>query len=188
MRCGIRIVCKMVLLLALVVPIKYPLAQEEPQSHILKNFIYGDDIEAIESLKGRIETECHQDIKCAFKHVWSFMDVTGEGYLSLAEISKFQRVIVKYWVVAQEQPEVKVEDIAGINLASILLLPITASSILHSFDYDNDGLLSPEEVLDDSEFAKLVGVDAENFASGIDFEGLGEKLRNSLQLLPFFFQ
>ena len=57
-----------------------------------------------------------------------------------------------------------------------------------SFDYDDDGVLSPEEVLGDSEFAKLVGVDAEIFAAGIDFEGLGEILRNSLQLLPLLLQ
>ena len=163
-------------------------AQEDLQEDVLNNFVYGDDVRAVERLKRTVENDCFQDIKCAFEEVWSFIDVTGDGYLSLAEISRFQRVIIKYWVVEQEQLEVNVEDVAGVNLASILLLPITASSILHSFDYDNDGVLSPEEVLGDSEFAKLVGVDAESFAAGIDFEGLGEKLRNSLQLLPLLLQ
>ncbi len=40
------------------------------------------------------------------------------------------------------------------------MLPITASSILHSFDYDDDGLLSENEVLGDTAFAELVGIDA----------------------------
>ena len=34
-------------------------------------------------------------------------------------------------------------------------------------------------------FAELVGIDAESLASGIDFERLGERLQNSLKLVPF---
>ena len=37
-------------------------------------------------------------------------------------------------------------------------MPITASSVLNSFDYDNDGLLSKNEVFGDTEFSKLVGI------------------------------
>tara|TARA_B110000014_G_C19776551_1_gene403904 strand:+ start:47 stop:613 length:567 start_codon:yes stop_codon:yes gene_type:complete len=183
-----RILTSAAFMVALMAALKFAAAHEDPQQDILDNFIYGDDVQAIENLRYTIETTCDHDVKCAFDNVWSFMDITGDGQLSLAEISRFQRVIIKYWVVEQQQAEVNVEDIAGINLAAILLLPITSSSILHSFDYDNDGVLSPEEVLGDSEFAKLVGVDAHNFTSGIDFEGLGARLRNSLNLLPFLLE
>ena len=183
-----RILCGTAVLLAFVATLEVATAHEDSQQDILDNFVYGDDVQAINDLKYTIETTCDHDVKCAFENVWAYMDITGDRQLSLAEIARFQRVMIKYWVVEQEQLEVNVEDVAGVNLASILLLPITASSILHSFDYDDDGVLSPEEVLGDPEFAKLDGVDAESFAAGIDFEGLGEKLRNSLQLLPLLLQ
>ena len=183
-----RILNGIAFLLGFVVASQVAVAHEDSQQDILDNFVYGDDVQAINDLKYTIETTCDHDVKCAFENVWAYMDITGDRQLSLAEIARFQRVMIKYWVVEQEQAEVNVQDIAGINLAAILLLPITSSSILHSFDYNNDGVLSPEEVLGDSEFAKLVGVDAHNFTSGIDFEGLGARLRNSLNLLPFLLE
>ena len=90
-------------MVALMVALKLAAAHEEPQQDILDNFIYGDDVQAIEDLRYTIETTCDNDVKCAFDNVWSFMDITGDGQLSLAEISRFQRVIIKYWVVEQQQ-------------------------------------------------------------------------------------
>ena len=113
------------------------------------------------------------------------MDITKDGHLSLSEIARFQRNIVKFAAVHQDQNVLKTEDIAAINLASIMFLPITASAILHSFDYNNDGLLSKNEVLDDTEFSKLVGVNVNTLATGLDFQSLGEKLKDSMNLMPF---
>ena len=92
---------------------------------------------------------------------------------------------MKFAAVHQDQNGLKTEDIAAINLASIIFLPITASSVLHSFDYNNDGLLSKSEVLDDTEFSKLVGVNVDTFSTGLDFKSLGEKLNSSLKQIPF---
>jgi hypothetical protein len=66
-----------------------------------------------------------------------------------------------------------------------MLLPITASSILHSFDYNNDGLLSKNEVLGDTEFSNLVGVDINTLATGLNFQSLGEKLQSFMNQIPF---
>ena len=56
---------------------------------------------------------------------------------------------------------------------------------MHSFDYNNDGLLSKNEVLDDTEFSKLVGVNVDTLATGLDFQSLGEKLKDSMNQIPF---
>ena len=52
-------------------------------------------------------------------------------------------------------------------------------------DYNNDGLLSKNEVLDDTEFSKLVGVNVNTLATGLDFKSLGEKLKDSMNEIPF---
>ena len=92
---------------------------------------------------------------------------------------------MKFAAVHQDENALKTEDIAAINLASIIFLPITASSVLHSFDYNNDGLLSKREVLDDTEFSKLVGVNVDTLATGLDFQSLCEKLMRSIEGIPF---
>ena len=152
---------------------------------VLQDFVYGSDIRKLENLGKSVETLCKRNIKCAFDKVWAYLDITKDGYLSLSEIARFQRNIVKFAAVHQDQNVLKTEDIAAINLASIIFLPITASSILHSFDYNNDELLSKNEVLDDTEFSKLVGVNVDTLATGLDFQSLGEKLKDSMNQIPF---
>ena len=162
-----------------------PDAQERYGELVLQDFVYGSDIRKLENLGKSVETLCKRNIKCAFIKVWAYLDITKDGHLSLSEIARFQRNIVKFAAVHQDQNVLKTEDIAAINLASIIFLPITASSILHSFDYNNDGLLSKSEVLDDTEFSKLVGVNVNTLATGLDFQSLGEKLKDSMNLMPF---
>ena len=65
------------------------------------------------------------------------------------------------------------------------LLPEIMGSGGALFDYDNDGLLSKNEVFRETEFAKLVGLDAEGLATGINFENLNKRLRGATDLLPF---
>ena len=162
-----------------------PDAQERYGELVLQDFVYGSDIRKLENLGKSVETLCKRNIKCAFIKVWAYLDITKDGHLSLSEIARFQRNIVKFAAVHQDQNVLKTEDIAAINLASIMFLPITASAILHSFDYNNDGLLSKNEVLDDTEFSKLVGVNVNTLATGLDFQSLGEKLKDSMNLMPF---
>ena len=160
-------------------------AQERYGELVLQAFVYGSAIRRLEDLGTCVETLCKRDIKCAFIKVWAYLDITKDGHLSLSEIARFQRNIVKFAAVHQDQNALETEDIAAINLASIIFLPITASSVLHSFDYNNDGLLSKSEVLDDTEFSKLVGVNVDTLAAGLNFQSLGEKLKDSMNLMPF---
>ena len=55
----------------------------------------------------------------------------------------------------------------------------------HSFDYNNDGLLSKREVFGETEFSNLVGLDVETLTTGMDFRSLGEKLQRSMSQVPF---
>ena len=77
--------------------------------------------------------------------------------------------------------------IVAINIVSVSFLPITASSVLHSFDYNNDGLLSKGEVFGETEFAKLVGLDADTLMGGVNFETLSKQLQEIRDLIPFPF-
>jgi len=160
-------------------------AQKRYGELVLQDFVYGSDIQKLENLGKSVEILCKHNIKCAFDEVWTYLDISKDNRLSLAEIARFQRNIVKFAAVHQDQNALRVEEIAAINLASIMLLPITASSILHSFDYNNDGLLSKNEVLGDTEFSKLVGVDINTLATGLDFQSLGEKLQSFMNQIPF---
>ena len=157
--------------------IKKPISKAEL---ILQDMIYGSDLRAFETLQKTLETNCKQNIKCAFDNVWTYLDISGDDHLSLAEISRFQRNIVKLVAVQQKK---KTEEIAAMNIASIIFFPITASSVLHSFDYNNDGLLSKNEVFSEMEFAKFVGVDAKTLATGFNVQSLLKQLQDSAMFL-----
>lgn len=151
---------------------------------ILQDLVYGSDVRAIDALQQAVEDNCDDNPKCVFDRVWSYVDRTGDDHLSLAEISRFQRNLVKYGAAKQEEEKLSTEEIAAINLASVIVLPITAASIPHSFDYDNDGVLSRDEVFGETEFAKLVGVGSKDLTANVDFQALGSKLQEALTLLP----
>ena len=165
------------------------IAKDALPNVLLIDFIYGHDVQKMDNLREKILTICSTNFRCAFDEVWQYLDITKDGNISLAELSKFQRNLVKYVYVNQAWNEVvekvKVEDIAAINAISILLLPITSSSILNSFDYNNDGTLQKKEVFGDSEFAKLIGIDTKSLITGMDFQDLGNRLNSVLDGFPF---
>jgi len=161
---------------------------------VLQDFVYGSDVRALKDLGKSVETFCRGNFKCAFDKIWAYLDITGDGRLSLAEIARFQRNILKFGVLAQKEKVLSQKEkndmtgnIIAINLASIIFLPITASSVLHSFDYNNDGLLSKGEVFGETEFAKLVGLDADTLMGGVNFETLSKQLQEIRDLIPFPF-
>jgi uncharacterized protein len=151
-----------------------------------KDFIFASDVRALTALVEAVESTCGDDIKCSFEYLWNYIDVTEDRHISLAEIARFQRNIIKYGAAAQETEKLTTEDLAVINLASIMLTPITASAILSSFDYDDDGRLSKKEVTGDSAFVEMLGVDPKGVADEIDFEGLGQRMREMLNQILIF--
>jgi len=159
-------------------------ASERYSTFILEDIIYKSDIRALVNLGDSLETECKKDIKCAFIKIWTYIDITKDDHLSAAEIARFQRNIVKFAAADEGKNVLETEDFAAIQLASIIFLPITASSVLNSFDYDNDGLLSKNEVFGDTEFSKLVGINIDIFSNGFEFKSLGKKLQDAMEVIP----
>ena len=87
---------------------------------------------------------------------------------------------MKFAYIKSKDKEADVDEVAALNLTTVLLLPITASSVLHSFDYNNNGLLEKTEVLGDTEFADLVGISKKSILNEEKFMELGEKLKSSM--------
>jgi hypothetical protein len=168
-------------------------AQEQYGELVLQDFVYGSDVRELKNLAESMETLCQNnrahadgiDFKCVFDKIWTYLDITGDRRLSLAEISRFQRNIIKFAAVEEANEKVEIGEIVAINLAAIIFLPITASSILHSFDYNSDGFLSKSEVFGDTEFSKLVGINVDTLATGLDFQSLGIKLKDAMNQIPF---
>ena len=154
---------------------------------LINDLVYGSDVQKLRDLSQVLNDECYRDLECAFDKVWKHLDISQDGNLSIAELSKFQRDLVQFAYIKEMGSDVEIADAAAINLTSILLLPITSSSILHSFDYNNDGTLQKEEVVGQTEFAKLVGLDAQSLINGVEFQALGNKLSSSMKnlRLPF---
>ena len=154
---------------------------------LINDLVYGSDVQKLRDLSQVLNDECYRDLECAFDKVWKHLDISQDGNLSIAELSKFQRDLVQFAYIEEMGSDVEIADAAAINLTSILLLPITSSSILHSFDYNNDGTLQKEEVVGQTEFAKLVGLDAQSLINGVEFQALGNKLSSSMKnlRLPF---
>lgn len=154
---------------------------------LINDLVYGSDVQKLRDLSQVLNDECYRDLECAFDKVWKHLDISQDGNLSIAELSKFQRDLVQFAYIEEMGSDAEIANAAAINLTSILLLPITSSSILHSFDYNNDGTLQKEEVVGQTEFAKLVGLDAQSLINGVEFEALGNKLSSSMKnlRLPF---
>ena len=65
---------------------------------------------------GALEIFCNRNIKCAFNKVWAYFDITKDGHLSLSEIARFQRNIIKFIAVRQEENVLKTEEVNEIRV------------------------------------------------------------------------
>jgi hypothetical protein len=85
-------------------------------------------------------------LKCE-NDVWKFADITGDGNLSVAEISRMARLFGETLDRTNALSEAK-NDGGGI-LAALLLGPSAAELVLGHFDYDDDGKVSRKELYTD---------------------------------------
>ena len=94
---------------------------------------------------------------------WSFVDVTGDGSLTAAELSRFLRVAGEWAVVEQTGLNAAAgglglgaevdEQMGRTGAAAFAFLtgPFTAKLILDNFDYDGNGMLDRGEVFADTD-------------------------------------
>lgn len=162
----------------------YENAKELYADLAFEDFIYDADIRELALLTEKIDQHC-DDIKCVFDYVWEYIDRSEDGQISLAELSRFQRNLIKWAYVDNTEDDIDTGEIAAINLSAILLLPITTSAMIHSFDYNNDGVLSRDEVMTESEFARLVGIKKDRIPKSVDFKKMGEDAKELLKIIPF---
>ena len=91
--------------------------------------------------------------------MFDLIDVSGDNRFSRAEISRMIRagaVFAGYEAIAghHDDPFVPVEDIAVIRSLKSVLLAL-ATDMIDSYDFDGDGFLSPEELLQDRSLDSL---------------------------------
>gem|GEM_PF-6752369 len=143
---------------------------------LLADVIFDSDVAALLKTLAHMESACNS-IDCVFNALWEFADVSRDGKISLAEVARVQRIMLKYGINDTTDKKLDLEDKLGISLVGILVSPIVGSAVLHSMDYNNDGFLAKEEVLANTELAEIVGVSGKDVRKGIDMKKLEEKVK-----------
>ena len=160
--------------------------EEELVKEQLEHFLIGEDVARLQGFLAETEKACQGEseekkIGCAIDRFWQFSDVSGDGKLSLAELSRWVRLLLKV-MVHEQKAEMEIEEKLGIVLAGIYAGPLLSVSILHSFDYDNDELISRQEAFADSNFAQMVGLDISRTARVVDVDRVRAKLLGLLMI------
>lgn len=133
---------------------------------------------------GELVDSCSQSTSdLCVRNAFALADVTGDGLLSRAEISRIGRATaffvgyetaksLRSLTSSNSHPQSVIgSDLYGSTIASNLVAPVFSANILASYDYDSDGLLSFDELLLDREsvnvedLSLLIG--PETFQTGI---------------------
>ena len=155
-----------------------------PTQQRIAQFIHRSEVAKLAALQKTVNA-C-QTPACAFQEVWAYADITGDNALTIAELARFQRNLVKF-AVSENGEMQSAEELLALHGALVLILPMGASSVMNSFDYDGDGRLSPEELVGEEDMAVLAGITSAETDEGLDFATLGERLRTAVSSLPLPF-
>ena len=123
---------------------------------------------------GKIIAECDTgqiEAKCAAQF-WNFADLTGDNKLTVAELSRFFRLVVEHQAIksataAQAAPATPGAPLAPAAPAdpleavavTFLFGPFAARLVIDNFDYNGSGTIEREEVfadIDEGAFTKFV--------------------------------
>lgn len=116
---------------------------------------------------GKMIADCGADqkeAKCAAQF-WSFADLTGDNKLTVAEISRFFRLLVEHQAnksaAAAPTPGAAGPPVDPFEAVAVtfFLGPVAASLVINNFDYDGSGTIEREEVfadIDEGTFTKFV--------------------------------
>ena len=127
--------------------------------------------ETLDSLFKGCETQ--EGAACA-EAFWSYVDVTGDGRLTVAEFTRFFREFADWGVVKSAEPAAaegegqaagspanESDRFAAVALA-FLAGPIAARLVVSNFDYDGNGTVEREEAftdMDETAFVEMVKVE-----------------------------
>lgn len=155
-----------------------------PAQLLIAQFIHHSEVAKLMALQQSVDA-C-QTPACAFQKVWAYADVSGDDALTVAELARLQRNMVKLAVSKNAEME-SAEELLALHGALVLILPMGASAVMNSFDYDGNGKLSLDEVAGEDAMAVLAGISAGSGDDGLDFAALGERLRSAVSSLPLPF-
>lgn len=111
---------------------------------------FGEGIAVLEAM-GDIRRACAGPHGAAcLEAIWGYMDVSGDGKLSRAEITRGLRGTVFLVTYSMQQSAlVPTDELVAPMAVGALVAQWLAGRIIESFDYDADGLLSIEELFQD---------------------------------------
>jgi hypothetical protein len=149
---------------------------------------FGEAISAFQGF-GEIAAACAEDSgpRCLAK-AFAFADVTGDGRLSPAEIARLLRALTFFVVyLANDKTIVPTSEMVASSAVAALVTPLLVNSIMTTFDYNGDGAVSLDELLQDRGAAggAMAAVSAlQPVAMQAALQGLVTTVAPILQLLP----
>jgi hypothetical protein len=129
-------------------------------------------------LAARANVACHGDAAGCALAIFSFFDVSSDQKLSVAEVSRALRILV-YAATATTEGGATGSQLAGTSVATALLAPMVATSLVSGSDFNGDGGLDIKELLYDRDLSNLsanggeVSLDAVGGAVQPIFKSLG---------------
>lgn len=116
---------------------------------------------------GKLIAQCEveqQDAKCAAQF-WNFADLTSDNRLTVAEITRFFRLLVEHQAnqssTAAPAPGATAPAVDPFEAVAVAFLvgPVAAGLVIDNFDYNGSGTIEREEVfadIDEGAFTKYV--------------------------------
>lgn len=168
-----------------------PVAVVAPEGSTLDAMLFDSDVARVSRVIAEFRSRCaakdeppEAAAEC-IDYVWSALDISGDGLLSLSEIARGLRMFVKWSVQERARAEKTPLDSAsklGIHVLGVMFSPLGAKPLLDSYDYDDDGRLSREELFADTEFADALALSQGPIADAIDLVGILEKLQQIMRM------
>jgi hypothetical protein len=115
-----------------------------PASTVL---LHGEAIAFLQMIDA-VKASCGDDVAQCSALLFAGVDVSGDARLSRAELARLFRVGAYLSLLSDQEATLNSDLMAAVG-AALALGPILASAIVNSLDYDNDGVLSLEEISQD---------------------------------------
>ncbi|MBB3192409.1 hypothetical protein [Halomonas cerina] len=115
-------------------------------------FMHAEGLSFFRFLTDLNDTACGSGKEQCIEKLWSYIDVSGNGVLSQAELSRLIRILA-YIGTVKGSGYISNDDLFGkVGLAS-MIAPFVAKSIIDGSDYNDDGQLALDELFIDREFS-----------------------------------
>lgn len=126
--------------------------------HLLPSSAAADPVADVGKLISLCEAE-KSKAKCAAEF-WNFADLTGDSKLTVAEITRFFRLIVEHQAnkAATQAPAAGVDPLEAVAV-TFLVGPVAAGLVIDNFDYNGNRTIEREEIfadIDEGAFTKFV--------------------------------